>query len=133
MIAANELRIGNWVTHFGNYGKIESIKKDFGNYLVYGKLNNCDFGNVIDAIQPIPLTPEILEKCGFEIHSKYSFWNFITKNGFAISMWMEDKPCAGFEIKGVCYWGEGFTEVKHLHQLQNLYFALTGQELTVNL
>jgi len=117
MIATNELRIGNWVRI-----RESDTKVQVESYMLnVSELSNC---------QPIPLTPEILEKCGFEIHSKYSFWNFITKNGFAISMWMEDKPCAGFEIKGVCYWGEGFTEVKHLHQLQNLYFALTGKELT---
>lgn len=62
---------------------------------------------------PIPLTPEILEKCGFE---KCSCGGW--KHGIHISKYDNGK----LYYKTVI--------IKYLHQLQNLYFALTGEELT---
>ena len=59
MISANELRIGNWVIYYSkpDYCKVDSV--DIHN--IYKK-NMCN-----DEIHlPIPITPDILEKCGFE-------------------------------------------------------------------
>jgi hypothetical protein len=84
-------------------------------------------------IDPIPLTPELLERCGFELKTKHSFWCFRDKMGFGICMWAEDEPCAGFEKKGCFYFGENYLAVEYLHDLQNLYFAHTRKELTINL
>ena len=53
MIAANELRMGNWV-------------KDSLGYLVIGVNAKVEFAS---AYEPIPITPEILEKCGLKRHS----------------------------------------------------------------
>lgn len=108
MIQANELRIGNWVNHVNEYpAQIRAYDFEHSNF---------------HKINPIPLTPEVLEKCGFvgvksrvndSIH-KYR------KGGIEIFL-----PEYGF-----CYYdGDCWTIVKSLHQLQNLYFALTGEEL----
>lgn len=65
----------------------------------------------------IPLTSEILEKCGFKPFAKD--W---VKSGIIIHTRKR-----GFVIN------KRIPIIKSIHQLQNLYFALTGEELTVNL
>lgn len=60
----------------------------------------------------IPLTPEILEKCGFVQTSAATFGNGIIGIYFG---------------EGEYFYNHG--KGKYLHQLQNLYFALTGEEL----
>lgn len=112
MKKANELRLGNWVLWETEYALINGI------YAVE-VFFKCGDSSLINNISGIPLTPEILEKAGFikcscggyktpELHL------YIDKDGF-----MFDKK---YRIG-----------IKYLHQLQNLIFALTGEELTVNL
>ena len=129
MIQSNELRIGNWVEWvFPNrnnqpnkfqFCEIESIRTS-----LVGVLGSA-YG--YDQIQPIPLTPEILEKCGFEKTNRIDFG--------------EPNPCytnfsLSLMIRHNSYfidWMGGNIEVKYLHQLQNIYFSLTGEELDVKL
>src|SRR5690349_3438913 len=78
-IKASELRIGNWViapktTFFiedskvpfheipSQYKKVESVSDEGINIWMFAT-GEPEF--TFDQIQPIPLTPEILEKCGF--------------------------------------------------------------------
>ncbi len=70
-----------------------------------------------EKIQPIPLTEEILLKFGFE--KKGDFW--FVKSGIKI----ENRN------NGFSYF-RYLNEIKILsvHQLQNLFFSLTGEELT---
>lgn len=80
------------------------------------------FGLQIDNpshFEPIQLTNELLFKSGFV--KKNSTW--LVKGNFAVNI--------SFDVE----WGGNWLGVrlKYVHQLQNLYFALTGNELTVNL
>ena len=121
MIKANELRIGNYL-----------IDRTFGNtaptyvdaeWLV--KISEGEF----DA-DPIPLTPEILEKAGFE-KSESDFW---VKDGKPSFQWGEGNDEDWFITYQTQYgldWNDAY-HVRTLHQLQNLYFALTGEELEIN-
>jgi hypothetical protein len=133
MIKANELRIGNWlITEKGIPQKVEYIGETIGFTNECGGTDkhqkNPIFSYDIDKIKPIPLTPEILEKCGFE-HS-----NFISREF--------DKEGI-YNFKAVDHWEDGFLIIcnfmqagvmcKYLHQLQNLYFALAGEELLTGL
>ena len=71
--------------------------------------------------QPIPLTEEWLVKFGFKKHLTEDIYPTFTKN---LLNWND----------GILYLtGYGFiNHIKHVHQLQNLYFALTGAELIQN-
>jgi len=72
---------------------------------------------VIDYITQITLTEEWLEKFGFRMRNQY--WN---KSG----MW--------FGKNNVFWWDTdtgGSIHIKHVHQLQNLYYALIGRELEI--
>jgi len=104
MMKATELRIGNLVYIGSEINKIELV--DFAD--IYEN-------NTIILYQPIPLTEEWLVKLGFErggqsTLSEY-FVNVREWNNFYFS-----KIGLGTIAK-----------IQYVHQLQNLYFALTGE------
>ena len=111
-MTVKELRDGNIVLHSGKFYILDSFD-------IY-KLDttNCE------DVQPIELTEEILLKCGF-VKDEFDNWENETRLGLY-------KP---EEFDGyLSVWGESTVgECNYLHQLQNLYYALTGQELEINL
>lgn len=109
MIFPSELRIGNWVNIDNNQTTVCHIMGDE------------------DYFKPIPLTPEILKKCGFEVLQADGTMNkTIAYNGYlAISTYTDD--CKYWKIKN--YYAGTNAKIKYLHQLQNLYYALTDKEL----
>lgn len=118
MIQANELRIGNALEYFVEDSLSESE----------WILNIVDADDIALACKDkyfnkyyrsIPLTPEILEKCGAIV---YEF-----DNGLGNQYRIKDRL---FVIRdgNIVDYGSSVI-IKHLHQLQNLYFALTGEEL----
>jgi hypothetical protein len=114
---ANELRIGNYVNEYGRIICIES---------------GHDIDLMFEEFQPIPLTPEILEQCGFvnKPSGIYKYSYEIEIDGFDSTFrtwWYGEDIC--LEPMG---YDTGYISIKYLHQLQNLFYALTGEELTVN-
>src|SRR5690606_10251367 len=118
MIDRRELRTGNWVGTVYNtpYIKITEIK----NHVVCGV--NCK-GVSYPSLKPIPLTEEILLKCGFE-RTEYNDYRHPVLIG---TLTLFDRVC---EI----HFGDLYSLwIESLHQLQNLYFDLLGEELEVHL
>lgn len=124
---AKDLRIGNWVYVKGSK-KTTSVTDLITDCSTMANGFLC-FGYQGDQVIPIPLTEEILLKCGF-IHGRVYFtgdtgWK---KSGETFSIQLVDKGeyfsfhSAQFNLR-----------VIHLHQLQNLYYALTGEELTIEI
>lgn len=124
MINANELRIGNYVNYYQVYIRVLSINSPHaseqerydGKYIL--EIGSPDSFNVsINEVSPIPLTEELLLRFGFEaIQDGYYKKGEITWN-----IYNEQCHFIDWELP----------HIQHLHQLQNLYFALTGQELTL--
>lgn len=104
-----ELRIGNHIEQ----GVIFEIKQN----VVRVKYNGRTSLLVHEEMKPIPLTEEILLKCGFDTESI----PYHCINGNVVIYYSQ----GDFLCK---YTGH---EIKYLHQLQNLYYALTGTELTI--
>ncbi len=120
MIAANELRIGNLVETV--------IDKDSIGYIYgYTQVDSLIANFEVDA-NPIPLTHEILIKCGFDEWSteNYRLRKSLTKNGWSSKF---NYYLPYFYLSTYT----GSVTIKYLHQLQNLYFALTGEELNIQL
>lgn len=121
MLRPEELRIGNWV--FDTEGKPNQVNMDALRYLnSYGNTPICQ-------VHPIPITEEILLKCGFiwdDFENDPPDW-LCWKVG-AKSTLQTDRSVNFSFIEFTTILGR--IKVQYLHQLQNLYFALTGQELT---
>ena len=140
-----ELRIGNWINVPFGYPKIPlyrmvlSIESERITEL--GRIGFDDEGDVEyvtgDFIRPIPLTEAWLKKFGFEkfemkgyksrkwtlINSLYTSDYFYLINGEGHSKY---KGQAVFNCRK---YGKQLSQLKYVHQLQNLYFALTNKEL----
>jgi hypothetical protein len=121
-LLANELRIGNLV----NFGCISGIYPSQNSYqIIFGGLSV-----EVENIKPIQLTEEWLLKFGFEklvnnkkcnlYHQKDSRFLFaLSKNNVRhVTILNESTHIVN-------------TAFKYVHQLQNLYFALTGEELSI--
>jgi hypothetical protein len=110
---ATELRIGNWVQF--KYTETP-VRITLGDFVREYKDEH------LDDYEPIPLTEEWLVKFGFEKDDgiwehKELMWSCEISgddDSFNFKRLGLDIPCIG---------------IFYVHQLQNLYFALTGQEL----
>lgn len=128
-VKANELRLGNWIIYLRNnlvneYQKVLTVSEYTITVNEYNQDGAC-YPKDISVFKPIPLTPEILEKAGFSQGN--IFWKIekdikISVGGGRANIGSNFSTSAIFTV-----------DVKYLHQLQNLYFALTGEELTINL
>jgi hypothetical protein len=115
VVNSKELRIGNLINY--PFVGIRPIR------------SGADIDSIFeDGGMPIPLTPEWLERCGFIIH----------KNGLFVNndIWIEYKELSTPVFTPVYSDGSSFRgyigkHITYLHQLQNLYHSLTGEELTI--
>jgi len=119
-----QFRIGNLIQSDGEVFAIDSVSRNPDNSVVIsaGALHVYPAGLELDLV--IPLTPEWLERAGFKITQVYE----------QVNEWFL-KPLSiqtDYDIYMVTRIGVDDLELKYVHQLQNLYFALTGQELVFN-
>jgi len=125
MIKPNELRIGNLVYNIHNKQiiRIRQLRIEIVEVFHTNKLTGF---LPFEDIEPIPLTEEIILECGFErkIHGRHEkSLRSYKKNGNTFNV----------SHSGIMYYGLKQKPVLYLHELQNLYFALTNQELKIEL
>ena len=113
-MTANELRIGNIVIP-----KYASPDKDLFIEITAEEIYKMS-GDVY-FFEPIPLTEEWLLRLGF--NEPINDWYWIGVDDCFIFGKKED---GWYLMDDYC-----MKPFKHVHQLQNLYFALTGEELTI--
>jgi hypothetical protein len=132
MIKASELRLGNHIL-FKSNGKITTISCDF---VHFEQLHKGD----ASSFYPVILKPELLQKCGFIENKDYpllpqarefkqvlpvigkannELYGYVKNNGECFVRAMVNNNVASINFF-------------HLHQLQNLFFSLTGNELEIN-
>lgn len=89
--------------------------------------NHYDYSALRD---PVPLTEEWLLKSGFKIDRKNKTVKIYSNND-GVKYAFAAKDVSDAELtKPLIFIYNG--KIKHVHQLQNLIFALTGKELTIN-
>lgn len=132
MVKANELRIGNWMSFHGELAiQVKTIGESLVNETVRTDSENRIVsydGCHVNYLEPIQLTPEILRKCGFE---KVSKWDYSLNRLVLHDMLSERDEDMEAYIKA----GKEnifLKNIKYLHQLQNLFYSLTGEELQLN-
>lgn len=118
MIKANELRIGNLVN---NVYTVIGIS-DFDVTIQYKDDYASEVCQAFNEIIPIPLTDEWFLKLGFK---KDDYGQYVRPEMFSGFQSNFNKP--GYFLMA----GDDKDEpkVEYVHQLQNLFFALTGKEL----
>jgi len=132
---SNELRIGNWLT--GPEGKAQVTCIQNREVVEIGEI-----GHVMEEVSPIPLTEDWLIRLGFERDSEGDFELYLNSDPEHHIVFHADSDdvktlALGFKCllnSGTLYdgWRHWIVrEIKHVHQLQNLYFALTSEELTI--
>lgn len=134
LMEAKELRIGNFLRHISS-GKIAQL-----DYIVpEKKLVDPDwFGDYWGDCEPITLTEEWLKKLSLEpLHPPYQSTDNNqtpeTKYYHFYQAWFKLRVNLDsiFLVYDFDWTIMNVSELKYVHQLQNLYFALAGKELEI--
>jgi hypothetical protein len=124
---ANELRIGNYIYRLGVKSIVKSVTKGSEN-VDYVQLINSDVLTT-NQVDPIPLTTEWLLNFGFE-HRKCGICGQDQWAGFDfyIKDWLTFR--GNLEKDNRLILAPYFDcQIFYVHELQNLYFALTSEKL----
>jgi hypothetical protein len=133
MIDPITLRIGNYILHKSGV-RILPVKCNFQHFELLAK-------GMAKDIFPVALKADVLKKCGFIENEKYYLLpdakEFIltlpvkgtNKNEIRAYLANNNEPYARATVNELII----TNNIHHLHQLQNLYYALTGAELEVSI
>ena len=107
---AKGLMLGNFLFFNNSFFKVDCI-----NEILERKIKS-------EVIKPIPITKDwLLDKFGFKENGEFKF----DLGRFQIQNY---RTQTAIQLDCFCY---NDLKIKHVHQLQNLYFALTEKELTI--
>jgi hypothetical protein len=106
MIKANDCRYGNYIEYGGSITKLNEKEM-------------CHFFRFPETYKPIPLTEDWLFKFGFEKDLNLQFYKNFKNNKTVI-----------IDFCFICLLGNSHVKINYVHELQNLYFALTKTELS---
>lgn len=114
-----ELRIGNLIDRVDYICRVIRIDEDG---IITEPINYEGEKFVHQEIKPIPITKEWLLKFGFTQIDNCTYE--IEMDGHVIEFDLRHRKMS-------VYFGDILLELKYVHELQNLYFALTSEELTI--
>ena len=127
---STQLRIGNWYSEYG-------IPKQATPEIISNLYAIEQNGKTAIDFDFLPLTEEWLLKAGFEIRESLSYkeyfigTNEITHDWLFSLTWLKNPE--RIDAINAPFYNNGRHTVQYVHQLQNLYFALTGKELEFKL
>lgn len=153
MIQANELRIGNLVLRdYGINGikpaEVWQVNHDSVDFLI-AELSKGKFHSQsanVSRLSPIPLTEGWLVMLGFDKLPHLTITNSLIKSigrnryisigdvgtpNLMVYLCEKEKEDSRKITDLICLHNWDYDGELYVHQLQNLYFALTGQELTI--
>lgn len=145
VIELKELRIGNFLEYKGEIVYVSMLSLDIDDEYE-DQIGITKFGtsskemggwnrSLVNDLKRIPLAPEWLEKFGFELNGQHpNVWS----KDWAKELYVDQIVGLEFQTTGLLQamvmgndWVAFGRPLQFLHQLQNLYFALTGEELTI--
>lgn len=139
MIDPKELRIGNWVNYMHSDGVCRpNIVMGFMSsydlktqYVVEINPPDC-FNAYLPDLSPIPLTEQWVKDFGFEYTNNGYFWSIEYEDWeFVIRTFGKGEISDSVSITDDGWDGQIDPEcIQYVHQLQNLYFCLCGEELS---
>lgn len=122
---AQDLRLGNLVLFRGKICKVTTLSGDII------RVSEPEVGIIEQAYakSPIELTPEVLGWCGFKKAMNGLFCKTI---GMVYALRLRPSEDGVYSLEDL---GQLIPNIaiEYLHQLQNLYYSLTGEELTISL
>jgi hypothetical protein len=131
---ANELRIGNFVNvprEDQSPFRIDAFES-LSNKFIKVAMIHPEYGENFhpltwygNDLKPIPLTEDWLLK--FNLTEKESGGMVLSDNGWGILIFKQEDDSYDISARDEYH----ICKIKYVHQLQNLYFALTSAELTV--
>ncbi len=136
-ITIQDLKIGNYVKCKVSNDNADYVVSALDGFGLKVMLNGARQGTWYeeDKIKPIKLTEEWLLKLGFsDKEYKLGYIGIDIKYEFTITDFVLTKPTVLGEWQKNYAWEHvkhRFTELKYVHQLQNIYYSLTGQELII--
>ena len=128
MIKCNELRIGNLLSDFeGNFLVVDALNK---RSVVTNRGSVKKIGEVLnlESLKPIPIKEQLLLNLGIIIKDVRGFYYLGNNNTTGIYLTIDN------ELKKIIIFDAVLDSVniempKYLHELQNLFFCLIGEEL----
>lgn len=138
MINTNELRRGNLIKHVPIADSAKIIKPAMLGHFEVEEIRPASisvtelsttlpFAFTMADAEGIPLTPELLERCGFLPREHLGdYFRHVSKYGdILILKDARVKICASNSTAAI------FREIFFLHELQNLFYSLTREELVI--
>jgi len=124
-LKATELRVNNYLEFKDTIFQVEIITLT-GGLQIYRIDYDSGYQFIIGQVKdfkPIPLTEEWLIRFGFDKKGEQYFKGYCYEIGMMLNSnneWYIDDGIRTFDLP-----------LKYVHQLQNLYHSLTGEELTI--
>jgi hypothetical protein len=121
---AKELRSGNYILGLYQNEEDDLINETICEFKFYNCYDNFYWVESKDGVEeyigfkPIELTYQWLDKFGFEFKDAGDFGHYYSLEDFDLN---QDYQPIDFDC----------IEIKYVHQLQNVYFSLTGKELEI--
>lgn len=133
MIQETELRIGNWIESYKRHHKVRGLSS--------GSTIRTEEGEWLAPVfcNGIPLSPELLEKAGFVLCERNEDGDLWRNGKFTVihTHTIDVGESNTIEIIRVrAFFLHGYhndCHIRYLHQLQNLFYSLTGEELSLHL
>lgn len=117
-IKISDLSVGDWVKASGEAKRVHSIEYQNGEYFVHFSDPDANSEDYMHApfIDPIPITPEILEVNGFVKNGEYNEWNIGTWQTPSLLGVSLERPAITIKWNGSSIF---IDQAKYVHQLQH--------------
>lgn len=131
MITAKDLRVGNFVKAIPVRGEPTGICEviEISSWGIVGFGSGSDINYSYDYVEPIPLSDKVLLACGFEKKGTTLSYVISFHKFNVILKKVEYNKGYHFELELI---GK-LKRIESLHALQNLFFCITGAELTIDI